>query len=71
MESGVISTAVHSRKCIGCKRTKSDIMITMSTPGSEEDKVRGLTMNFNDFFLNTKQAETLVTQLKQRLKENE
>ena len=71
MEAKVISTTVHARGCMGCKRMKSDIMVTMATPPSPEDKARGREMDFNDFFLSTKQAESLVAQLQKRLKENE
>jgi hypothetical protein len=61
MEGIIKSVQAWDKNCIGCKKFKSDIMLSFQIEGSEV---------IHDIFLTTEQAEYLIARLEKRLEEN-
>lgn len=64
MEKKVDFTAVENMNCIGCKKSGSDVMVSVK-PRENDGSI-----DVHDFFLSNEQAEKLKNQIQTALEQN-
>jgi len=63
MELNIKNTTVHDTACVGCKRQKKDVMVSLMAEETGNQ--------IHDFFMTNEQAKDLVSQINKAIQYNE